>query len=65
MLWASQGFFASAEALSDYVAQMLALADAPGDAATAWQLGIDADILDDQRRRSEIIAWMEVCVIKH
>jgi GMP synthase (glutamine-hydrolysing) len=59
-----QGFFADAAALEHYTAQMLALADAPGDAATAWQLGIDADILDDTRRRSEIIAWIEGCVLK-
>jgi GMP synthase (glutamine-hydrolysing) len=44
---------------------MLTLADTPGDAATAWALGIDADILDDKRRRSEIIAWMEACVLKN
>ena len=60
-----QGFFADDAALERYTGQMLALANAPDDAATAWQLGIDADILNDQRRRSEIIAWMEVCVIKH
>jgi GMP synthase (glutamine-hydrolysing) len=59
-----QGFFADAAALERYTGQMLVLADAPDDAATAWQLGIDADILDDTRRRSEIIAWIEGCVLK-
>ena len=59
-----QGFFADAAALERYTGQILALSDAPDDAATAWQLGIDADILDDTRRRSEIIAWVEDCVIK-
>ena len=59
-----QGFFADATALERYTAQMLALSDAPDDAATAWQLGIDADILDDTRRRSEIIAWVEGCVLE-
>lgn len=59
-----QGFFADDAALERYTAQMLALADAPEDAATAWQLGIDGDILDDTRRRSEVIAWMEECVLK-
>jgi GMP synthase (glutamine-hydrolysing) len=60
----SQGFFADAAVLERYTAQMYALADTPDDAATAWQLGIDADILDDTRRRSEIIAWLEGCVLK-
>ena len=59
-----QGFFADAAALERYTGQMLALSDTPDDAATAWQLGIDADILDDTRRRSEIIAWVEGCVLE-
>lgn len=59
-----QGFFADAQALTRYTAQMMALAETPDDAATAWQLGIDADILDDQKRRSEIIAWIKAWVVK-
>ncbi len=60
----AQEFFADEESLAAYVAKMHALADNPGDAALAWQLGIDADILDDRRRRSEIIAWVEGCVLE-
>jgi GMP synthase (glutamine-hydrolysing) len=53
-----QGFFADAAALDHYTAQMMTLSDTPDDAATAWQLGIDADIIDDGRRRSEISTWI-------
>ena len=60
----SQGFFADGTALERYTSQMLALSENPADAAAAWQLGIDADILDDRKRRSEIIAWIESCVLK-
>ena len=59
----AQGFFADTEALNAYAAKMIALADTPDDAALAWQLGIDADILDDSRRRSEIITWINGCVL--
>ena len=60
----SQGFFADGAVLERYTSQMLALSENPADAAAAWQLGIDADILDDRKRRSEIIAWVESCVLK-
>lgn len=59
----AQGFFADTAALNAYAAKMIALADTPDDAALAWQLGIDADILDDSRRRSEIIVWINGCVL--
>jgi GMP synthase (glutamine-hydrolysing) len=59
-----QGFFASNNDLTTYSEQLTRLADNPTDAGLAWQLGMDEDVLDDKRRRSEIIAWIETCVLK-
>jgi GMP synthase (glutamine-hydrolysing) len=59
-----QGFFKDIGALKAYVALMEGLADNPKDEGLAWQLGIDADITDDRRRRAEIINWIETCVIE-
>lgn len=59
----AQGFFADHAALSSYVSLLNQLAKSPGDAGLAWQLGIDQDIIDDGRRRAEIINWIESCVI--
>ena len=58
-----QGFFADLNELEDYAARLTALDSRPDNAAPAWQLGVDADITDDARRRAEIIAWVETCVI--
>ena len=58
-----QGFFADLNELEDYAARLTALDSRPDNAALAWQLGVDADITDDARRRAEIIAWVETCVI--
>ena len=58
-----QGFFADLNELEDYAARLTALDSHPDNAAPAWQLGVDADITDDARRRAEIIAWVETCVI--
>ena len=58
-----QGFFADLNELEDYAARLTALDSHPDNAALAWQLGVDADITDDARRRAEIIAWVETCVI--
>ena len=58
-----QGFFADLNELEDYAARLTALDSHPDNAALAWQLGVDADITDDARRRAEIIAWVENCVI--
>ena len=58
-----QGFFKTHAELNDYTAKLTALAQNPHDAALAWQIGIDQDITDDQRRNAEIIAWIEHCVI--
>lgn len=58
-----QGFFADQADLDGYREKIEALAANPGDSALRWQLGIDDDILDDRRRRSEIIAWVEERVL--
>ncbi len=58
-----QGFFADLNELEDYAARLTALDSHSDNAAPAWQLGVDADITDDARRRAEIIAWVETCVI--
>lgn len=58
-----QGFFPDPATLDAYTARMIALDENRNDSMTAWQLGIDADILDDTRRRSEIIAWIEACAL--
>ncbi|MFM7029104.1 MAG: type 1 glutamine amidotransferase [Chakrabartia sp.] len=52
-------FFADAVALEAYCAKLQILVDTPSNAGAAWELGVDADILDDKTRRGEIIAWIE------
>lgn len=58
-----QGFFADTVELETYTASLNKLHNEPGNTALAWQLGVDADITDDARRRAEIIAWVETCVL--
>ena len=58
-----QGFFADTAELDTYCASLTKLAHEPDNTALAWQLGVDADITDDTRRRAEIIAWVETCVL--
>ena len=59
----SPDFFPDLAALEAYCAKLQALVDAPTKAGTAWELGVDADILDDTTRRGEIIAWIEEKVL--
>lgn len=59
-----QGFFRDADELDDYLGKMERLIADPSDMGLAWQLGIDADILDDRRRRGEIIGWVRHCVLR-
>jgi len=54
----AQGFFADKAALAAYVGQLQALVAAPDSRGTAWQLGIDADVLEPARHRAELIAWL-------
>lgn len=57
-------FFPDRAALDAYCARLQTLVDDPGNAGAAWELGIDEDILDDRRRRGEIIAWIEDNVLQ-
>ncbi len=58
-----QGFFADTAEMEAYCASLSRLHREPDNAALAWRLGIDSDITDDVRRRAEIIAWVETCVL--
>lgn len=59
-----QGFFADMAELVAYRDKLTALAANPADAGLAWQLGVDADVLDDRVRRAEILAWIEDRVLR-
>lgn len=59
----SEGFFEGDAALSHYRGKLDQLAQNPTDKGLAWQLGIDADILDDRRRNGEIINWVETQIL--
>jgi len=55
----AQGFFADRAAIAAYNEKLEALHADRTRGDLAWQLGVDADILDDRRRAAEIIAWIE------
>ncbi|WP_221794352.1 type 1 glutamine amidotransferase [Aquisediminimonas sediminicola] len=59
----AQGFFANNDELIAYRNKLVALAANSAEIGIGWQLGIDEDITDDKRRRAEIIAWIETCVL--
>jgi len=59
-----QGFFHDSAELESFVGKMERLSTDPSDIGLAWQLGIDADILNDRRRNGEIIAWVEHQVLQ-
>ncbi len=59
----TQGFFADKAELVAYRDKLAALAADPANAGLAWQLGVDADVLDDRTRRAEILAWIEAKVL--
>jgi GMP synthase (glutamine-hydrolysing) len=54
----AQGYYANRADLDAGLAKWLALAAHPGDAASAWQLGLDRDTIDDGFRRLEIANWL-------
>jgi GMP synthase (glutamine-hydrolysing) len=56
-------FFPDKARLDAYCAKLQALVDNPSNMGAAWELGIDEDILDDHRRRGEIIAWIETQIL--
>jgi GMP synthase (glutamine-hydrolysing) len=59
----TQGFFADEAQLASYRDKLSSLANNADQPGLAWQLGIDADLLDDGTRRAEIIAWIDHCVL--
>lgn len=59
----TQGFFADRAEIDVYCDLMSRLDADQTNAGLAWQIGIDDDIVDDTRRRSEIIAWMTHAVV--
>jgi GMP synthase (glutamine-hydrolysing) len=60
----AQGFFADQAELAAYRDKIAKLAENPDNPGLAWQLGIDADILDPRQRAAEIIAWIEAKVLQ-
>ena len=54
-----EGFFRSDDEAARYGEGFETLAREPGNAALAWQYGLDSDVLDDAQRRGEIIAWVQ------
>jgi GMP synthase (glutamine-hydrolysing) len=54
----AQGFFADQAALAAHTGKLETLHADRTRADLAWQLGLDADVLDDRRRAAEIIAWI-------
>ena len=59
----TQGFFSDQAAMAAYCDALCQLAVDPANTGLAWQIGVDQDIVDDTRRRSEIIAWMKCAVL--
>ncbi len=59
----TQGFFADEAELASYRDKIARLVENPTQPGLAWQLGIDADILDPRQRAAEIIAWIETRVL--
>ena len=52
------GFFSSSQSVQDYIQKLELLADEPDRKDTAWELGIDADILDRNQRQLEVVNWI-------
>ncbi len=60
----TQGFFANADEIVAYCDLLSRLETDRTNGGLAWQIGVDEDIVDDTRRRSEIIAWVMHKVLK-
>jgi GMP synthase (glutamine-hydrolysing) len=58
-----EGFCADLDAAHAYVADIRALHDDPGRADLAWRHGLDAEVLDPDRRTREIANFIEALVI--
>ncbi len=57
------GFFKTREAALDYVEKLEALHADPDRSDLAWLLGIDADIMNPDIRRTEVRNWLEQLVL--
>lgn len=58
-LLVSEGFCGSVEDVSAYVAELAALHESPGRFDLAWKHGLDAEVLDPERRTREIRNFVE------
>ena len=57
------GFFSDAESLNEYADKLDLLREDPQRKDTAWELGIDTDILDPSVRQLEVRNWIEALVL--
>ncbi len=57
------GFFSDAESLHEYADKLDLLRADPDRKDTAWELGIDSDILDSNVRQLEVRNWIEAQVL--
>jgi GMP synthase (glutamine-hydrolysing) len=57
-----EGFCKTPEDAASYVADLAALHEAPGNFSLAWRHGVDAEVLDPERRTREIRNFVEYLV---
>ncbi|MFQ5760723.1 MAG: type 1 glutamine amidotransferase, partial [Acidiferrobacterales bacterium] len=57
------GFFADADAALDYVNKLETLHEDPSRQDLAWQLGVDADVMNEEVRLVEVRNWIERLVL--
>jgi len=57
-------FFETRESLAAHAEDLRRAAQAAPDSPLAWRLGLDADILDDRVRRTELRNWLEAIYSK-
>ncbi|HYE00881.1 MAG TPA: type 1 glutamine amidotransferase, partial [Alphaproteobacteria bacterium] len=55
----AEGFFSDRPALEAWAAELEALQDDPSRRDLAWKHGLDADVLDPERRLAEPRNWLE------
>ena len=59
----SKGFFADRTAALDYVDKLEALHQDPSRKDLAWLLGVDDDVMDENKRLVEVRNWIERLVL--
>jgi GMP synthase (glutamine-hydrolysing) len=57
------GFFSNSDNAAAYIASLEALHESPDQKDLAWQLGIDADVMNPDVRQIEVRNWIEQLVI--